>query len=535
LKPNVLFVNLPSIPYEEILKSVKGENKIPQLNIKKYSDVGEVGLLDYSLDIENVDWFLDINSFIRCLTKDVKFKPDIIAISLIFTSAYTFYNECVKELRKIYPEAIIAVGGTHASNSVVDLLRNKDIDLVIKGEGEKGFADFINNFPNVSGIKGIYTRYKDERPLENCEYIMDLDTIPFPDWELIDMEAYTGAVGQRRSIGESKEQKLATVMTTRGCPFKCTYCSSHTVHGRRLRYRSVENVIEEMKYLYEKYGVTLFFLMDDLFTASTKRTVELLKEIDKLEIDGIRLQFPNALSVNTMTDDVIDAMIETGTDVVNIAVESGSRYTQKHIIKKNVDLDKAKKVVKKFQDKGVYVRCYFIFGFPTETKELMYETIEYIKWLGADWTTFTIAAPLIGSEMYQQFVDLGYISRNDVEVWSKTIYQDRQFDTKEITAKELKKLSYRANLECNFINNPNKVWGRYEKAIEIYEDVLVKYPFHIVSLYCIAECFRKLEQHNKAQLVIEKINKLISSDKRAKEMYDKHHDLMPNISSIRGD
>jgi anaerobic magnesium-protoporphyrin IX monomethyl ester cyclase len=398
---------------------------------------------------------------------------------------------------------------------------------VVRGEAELSFAEFIyqRSRSKKINVEGIYLKddLTNSTEFRLSDQAADLDMLPFPDWELIDMNTYVTSLGRQREIGT--EHRTASLITTRGCPFRCTFCSAHTVHGRKMRFRSAKNVIDEIRLLNEKYGVTLFMPEDDLFTADHKRVLELLTAIKNLGISGIEVEMPNGLSVNALDSDVVDELISVGMRIFVLAIESGSEYVQKHMIKKNCDLEKARRLVNLLKSRGILVRCYFILGFHTETKGQMQETVNYAKSLGADWCVFNIATPLVGSEMYDQLVEIGCIKDN-VDTWSNTVFDRRQFDTPETTAEDLNDFAYRANLDCNFLNNPNKVNGRFEKAVRIYRDVVSRYPFHVIAWYCIMECYRGLGDEGKAKRVEMHLRKLIQSDKRAAEMFAKYGDMI---------
>jgi hypothetical protein len=164
-----------------------------------------------------------------------------------------------------------------------------------------------------------------------------------------------------------------------------------------------------------------------LFTAKKSRFLEMLAAIRNLKIPDFEMQLPSALRVNDLDDDVIDALVETGLRIATLAIESGDDYVQKHIIRKNVDLTKAVHAVRRLKDLGIVVRCYFILGFPGETKEQMRQTVDYARGLGADWCNFIIATPLIGSVMYDQFVEMGCIPEHFF-LQANTIFFEREFD-----------------------------------------------------------------------------------------------------------
>jgi len=493
--------------------------------------VESIAITDYVRNLEYLLNYKNIEEYIQdTAQKSCDFTPDIIAISLLFSASHSFFEKAYKSLKSIWPNAKVIVGGVHATNAASKLLDWYDIDYVIRGEAEISFASLIQALPLNKKIKiaGVYTRsnIKEASPLLLSPFIDDLDTIPFPDWDLIDMDFYTEARGRVRDTG--KNQLHASLFTTRGCPFKCTFCSAHTVHGRNLRFRSVENIIEEMQVLNQKYGVSLFNPEDDLFTAKKSRLLQLLEKIKVLEIPDLEIQLPAGLSVNTLDEDIIDELIQAGVKIAVLAIESGSEHVQKNIIKKNCDLKKAKGLVKYLKLNKLTVRCYFILGFPGEIQKNLQETVDFAKSLKADWCVFNIATPLVGSEMYDELVQLGCID-DSIHTWTNTVFDRRAFDTKEIKADQLNDFLYRANLDCNFIHNPNMTEGNYLKAIDIFKDVTLNHPFHIIAWYCIMGCLLKTDNQEEADQIKSKIKSLIKSDKRAKDMWEKYNDLMPDL------
>jgi len=540
---------LPSIPLSDIQARLSGKGELYQTlamplgimylssYIKKHNELGYVKMLDYALGLNYVQErnYQEIRDYIRDIAvQAIDSPPDVIAVSLIFSSAVHFFAVCISELKSLWPNAVSIVGGTHVTNAFQIALENPNVNYVLRGEGEIALCEFIKQLSKSRKIqvKGIYAKENLAKlsKFEKTDMLEGLDNNPLPDTEIINTEEYVSAKGRKKSIGHAVNSRISSFITSRGCPFNCTFCSSHTVHGKKLRFRSIQNVVQEIKLMHEKYGVNLFIAEDDLFTAKKDRLLNMLAAFRKLNIPDFELQLPSALHVNSLDKDIIDALIETGLHIAHVAIESGSSYVQKSIINKCVDLKKAKEVVSYFKSKGVIVRCYFILGFPGETKGLMRETVEYAKDLQADWCNFIIATPLVGSEMYDQFVRMGCI-QEDFYLHSNTIFSERQFDTPEISADELNDFAYRANLDINFLNNYNKVTGQYEKAISIYQDILESYPFHIIGWYCVMECYRLMGDYAMATKIKEKINDLIKSDSRANEMFVKYKDLIPNVNA----
>lgn len=497
--------------------------------VKRHLPDVVVDLIDYRIEYPNLANHADFDSFIRDVARaDVPEAPDILAFSLVVSSSHLFFKRTLSVLKAMWPNTTVIVGGFHATNFTAQLLEVSGVDYVFRGESEYALRDFLAAFPNHSTpIQGVIPRF--HRHVGNfllCPPLVSMDDNPMPDYSLPNMARYVA--GNTRMVIKQTGDKFhrsANIMTSLGCPFTCTFCASRTVHGRTMRYKSIENVVAEFRYLYEHHGVTLFMPEDDLFTANKKRTLALLEAVRSLKIPGFRMQFPVALSVNTLTYELIDSLIESGLDVASLAIESGCADTQRRIIKKDVDLNKAREWVRYFRSKGLPVRTSFILGFPSETRAMMDESIEYARTLGADWYDFFIATPLAGSEMCQEFVDLGYMP-DDIEVISRGYYSRRNFDTPEITSGDLGDLVYRANLLCNFRDNINLQLGNWTKGLELFTPIARKYPFHIIAQDCIRRCYEGLGDAAGAAGALAAIENAVRDDNRAWDMAKKFGDLL---------
>ncbi len=547
-KLNILFVNPPSIPFKHLKQSFSGKSThyqtiTPPLGILYLSSavknnvpevIGSVGILDYVLETKRIEKYSSVDEFIESLPKKINFVPDVIAYSVVFSSSHYFFEASLNHLKSLWPDSKVVVGGNSATNTLPELLENIHVDYVVRGEGENAFTDILTQMSQNKPIEvqGVYSRenYEKGMALKIPVPITSMD-LPFPDFSLLEFDEYLLDPGMRRNHAISENQKGAVIMTSRGCAYSCTFCASHTVHGRAMRYRSIENVAAEVLWLHQKYGAIVFVILDDLFTVHKTRTVELLDTLKKLNIPNFELQFPNALAVNTLNEAVMDALIDAGMTTANIAVESGSTEVQNKIIRKNVNLPKAKEVVKYFNDRNITTRANFIMGYPGETLEQMRETIAFASELGADWNNMGIVAPLKGTVMYDQFVEEGAI-QDTKDVWADSYFTERTFDTSVISAEEIKELSYRANLEVNFINNRSFISGDYEKAIRVYYDVIKLYPFQIVGWYCIMLCYEKMNDAENASKMREKMDHLMKTDERAVEIYQKYSDLMPEYTPL---
>ena len=571
MKPNILFVNFPTIPFDRLHDHFEGKSVwsvqlhgeplgILHLSsyLKSHSLVNQIGILDFSIALLRALNYDNVDHFIEEVTKeDVPFVPDIVACSINFTTSHPFMLRSVEYLKTTWPDATVVVGGNHATNATTKLLSFPFFDYVARGEAEVGFAQFVKEFaegktPDVKGIysdrtlppkergatiprwiigDGSWSADRSDHLLDRCDTVDDLDDLPSPDWDLIDMETYATEQGRAAYIGVAADKRKASLFTSRGCPFRCTFCATHTTFTRLLRYHSPAYISAQIKHLHKKYGITLFIIEDDLFTGNKEKVIEMLQAFKELNIPQFELQFPNALSVNTLNEAVIDALVDAKMETTELAVESGSDHVQKNVIHKRVRLHKVKPWIDYLHKKNVLVKALFILGFPNETKEQMLETIEFAKSIKADWSIFNAATPLVGTEMYEEFVNKGVIT-DDLEFLALTDFRKRVFDTEEVSAEELNDLVYRANLDVNFVNNPNLVEGRYERALELYDDVIGKYPWHIVALACSKRCQEGLGEDGKARALMSRIEEAVRGNNRAQAMLESYASLMPELEKL---
>ena len=569
--PNILFVNLPSITLENLEQYFQKNDVIfTQLHgeplgimylssyLKMHTKVGSVNLIDFSLGLlaTKSKECIDTDSYIRKYIKEnIQIAPQIIAISVNYTPSHQFMVKAADIFKGIWPDCIIIVGGFHATNATKEILENNSIDFVVRGQGEVVFVELINRFKDkrdLSRISGVYNRSKlamqvvdtsklkpsfdmplSSFGLETSKSIEDLNDLPFPDRELINMFEYSIEQGRATSLESKFTKRKASIITTRGCFYACTFCASRTVFPRKMQYRSTENVISEIRSLNKSFGINFLVIEDDLFTGDSESCLSILRAISRLrkeEMPELEIQFPNDLNINTCNEEIFDAMIDCGLRVAHIAVESGSKYTQHHIINKNAKIERVKPYVKYLQAKGIVVKCVYIFGFPGETLDLMQETLKFARDVGSDWAIFNIATPLLGTPMYDQFVEMGYIKR-DIEFLSKVDFRARHFDTREISAEGINKLQYLANLDVNFVNNKNLAEGNFEQAEKLFSEISTKYPFHLFSHYCLAISLKAQNKLRRFMEVRSQVMELVSN-RAATRMFLDYSELLPDFLEV---
>ncbi len=535
---NVLFVNLPTNS-PELLSSndVTSENAFaPPLgllylanSIQDCSFVSSYQCADFR--IANMSGCSEKNHLVefvnRKLKKTATNQPDVVAVSLIFSSAYYFFQIVIEEIKKCWEDTVIIAGGVHASNNVEYLLKNNPIDYITCGEGEESFPSFLEIIStgaekNILGVHSLGNIKKTaDNQFEKTATIEDfnIDYTKYPN--LIDMAVYTNKTTSFSLSKTDISVRAFSIMASRGCPYHCTFCASHTVQGRGSRWRNLKNVIDEIYWLNKKYGTTKYYLIDDNFVPKSK-AVELFAALSEVDIEGFEIVIQN-MSVNATDYKIIDTIVAAGINNIAFAIESGSTITQDRI-KKWVKLDKAQDLVGYSQHKGLNVRCFYIIGFPGETISEMNETFRYAEKLGADWSTFSVASPIPGTEMYNEFCALGYIE-DGPSSWTATTIRDRAFDTKEISKEDIKELAYRANLNVNFVNNINIKRRDFKNAETIFTNFIKMYDFHIFAYDCLRRVYKYTEDSKKESETIKTMKMLMDTNSKSRK-FKKYFDLL---------
>jgi hypothetical protein len=240
---------------------------------------------------------------------------------------------------------------------------------LVVGEGELTFSQLLAG----TATCGLVTRHGDTIVDSGDGDVVDnLDEIPNPDYSLIDLGRYEGHLSYAYNY-----RRQGVLLTSRGCPFLCTYCN--TFAGKRARLRSAENVVAEMEQMSRDYAIRDFYVVDDIFNMDRKRTAAIFRMIIRLGQDW-RLYFVNGLRADIMTRELVDLMADAGTVWVTYAIESGSPRIQK-LVKKNMHLDKAADIINYSQDRALVVNVNTMYGFPTETAAEAQQTLEYLAGL----------------------------------------------------------------------------------------------------------------------------------------------------------
>jgi len=357
--------------------------------------------------------FYDINAFRpreNAIVSDLETKTwDLVGISGLITT-YNFQKWLIPILKRIQPNAPVISGGGLATTSSQLLFDRTPLDISVIGEGEITMLEIcraLQSGTDLAEVAGIRFR-RNEQIVETAprEIIDNLDSIPFPAWNLIPMEIYlenpiwgdvaNNSSGFRRDV---KVNRSMNIISSRGCPFSCNYCY-HLFGRSSYRIRSVRNVVNEIEILVDRYGVDFIGFVDDNLMVSKKWLAEFCSEMEKKRFP---LTWGCHGRVSSAEPEILDRMAGAGCVWIGYGIESGSRKMLKAMNKK-ATVEEAKDAVRNTRRAGIYPNTTFIFGYPGETRETIWETIDFKRETGIECGSF-FATPYPGTPLYEQMKD----------------------------------------------------------------------------------------------------------------------------------
>jgi len=325
----------------------------------------------------------------------LEFKPDYLLINAA-TPTLEHDMDAIVKAKKILPNLItIAKGAAFLTLSNEVMSKYNELDIIIFGEAEETLKEILEE-KSLEKILGIYYRLNGDIKFTGARpFIKDLDKIPFPARHLVDNSIY-------RRPDNDKVQ--AVIKVSRGCPFHCFFCLATPVSGAKVRRRSVENIISEIKECIEKYNITNFVFWSDIFNLDRDWVISLCNAI--IEND-LKITWSANTRADTADFEMAKIMYKSGCRLVSIGVESGSQYMLDKIGKK-ITLDDVRKTVSIFKKAKIRIYNYFVIGLPWETEETVEETIKFAIELNSDFISFYTATPLPGSRFYD------YVKENNL-------------------------------------------------------------------------------------------------------------------------
>lgn len=381
-----------------------------------------------------------------------KLRPDLIGITCNFTAYAMDALEVAAMVKRAMPAVPVVLGGAHATIEAESILRdNPSVDFVARGEGEITLEQLVRALRGecaIENVAGVSYRTSNqmakstelEAVVSNPprELIKNLDTLPIPNRSFIDMDRYK--LLNKEVVWYVRKEPVATIMTSRGCPYNCIFCSTNVVWGRRWRPRSINNVVKEIEMLVSEYGIREIVINDDQFWTKKSRVLEFCDYFIK---SGLNLSFTvdSGTSPWLVDEELLIKMRQAGFYALRFPIESGNEQTLK-FIRKPINLQKTKELIVIANKLGYWTSSNLIIGFPFETREQIMETIRYAYDSALDFTSFLIAKPNAGSDLYEIFKSEGLLDKNVVHA---SHFYRSDYDTTTMTADELNKIIAKAS------------------------------------------------------------------------------------------
>lgn len=377
----------------------------------------------YDIDIEGITNAEEIATYI------MRDKPQIIGFSCM-TPRIPISVETAAICKRISSDVITIVGGPHATGDPVSVLRFPSIDYAIIGEGEGALLELMSKLEageDVSGVPNLVLRIGDSVKVNPARpFVENLDELPFPAWDLLPINLYKDpALFKGVFMG---------IISSRGCLWNCSFCASPLMWRRKLRMRSAENVVEELKKLVKDYNITNFQFYDDNFTQDRRRVLRICELIKK---EGLNINFRASLRADAVHYDAMEALKNAGCSAVFLGVESGDEDILKQI-RKGLSKDQIRSAVAILKKVKIPIIASYMIGHPGDTHDSIRATIDFAKELDSDQVKFLISTPFPGTRLYDLAKEKGLIS-DSKGLDEFTTYQHVGANLSNVSDEELKR------------------------------------------------------------------------------------------------
>lgn len=390
------------------------------------------------------------------LKKEIKkSSPDIVLLSSM-TPLWPASLEAAKIAKEISPRIIVGSGGPHMAVYLRESLLSGLIDFGVYGEGENTIIDVLKQLENKNGldeVKGCVFRKNGETIVNPPrEEIENLDDIQFPAVDLLPHKRYFALL---------VDHPFMTMITSRGCLYKCKFCFQGYLG--KYRFRSPENVVEEMDICVNKYGVREIIIFDETFAAEKERVIKICELIKKKRL---RFKWDIRTRVDLLDRDLLESLKSAGCCRLHLGIESGNQEILNRM-SKGINISQIDKKIRLASELGFELRGYFMLGYPGETSSTIFDTIKFARHLPLDWASFTVTIGLPGTEIYNNALKNQYFRADYWREYTKGNYLDSKpyfvpEGMKEKDLFELKKKAYwefysRPRIICNVLKSLNPV------------------------------------------------------------------------------
>jgi anaerobic magnesium-protoporphyrin IX monomethyl ester cyclase len=449
---NVLLIN-PS--YADVYKLVStARGKTPPITLAYLAAyLRERGHRVHILDAENLR--IGVEEIEKFFPQDT----DIVGVSSM-TPSFNNSLKVLKAVKHIKPSCITVMGGPHITALPEEVMREaKNLDFGVLGEGEETLAELLDwlssgrkDLKKLREIKGI--TFRDNQSViitQKRDYISNLDSLPMPAYDLLDMSIYELKPHQVWSNKKVHLKPYTNLFTSRGCLHSCTYCASNIIWGRKARFKSSAYVLREINILVNEFGIKSISICDDSFLLDKDRAIEILDGIINRNYD---LNFCCFSRVDEVNEDLLYKLKHARCHLIRFGVESCSQKIL-DAMKKGYKVNQIRKVFKLCKKVGIAASACIIIGYPGETKESFNETLRTLKEIDPVGCDFFIAIPIVGTEFYEMALRNGYLVKRDWSEWIQ-LPDKPLIKTEHLTPQELLVLRKKALLDFYF--RPYKIW-----------------------------------------------------------------------------
>ena len=366
----------------------------------------------------------------------LKRNPDIVSISAL-TPTIGAALDAADKIKNVKPDTIVVLGGYHPTFEYENLLKEEEsIDVIVRGEGEYTMLELVQkiesggDLKDVQGLAFIDDTSEDKSIIVTPDRppIQDLDELPFPAFHLFPMEKYKIL---------NITTNVATIITTRGCPMQCSFCSSAALHGKHLRRRSYENVVDEIEMRLQEQNIDTIAFMDDTFTLDVKFVKNFCEEIKRR---GLKFWWGCTSRVDTLSEELLEMMKDAGCITIFMGVESADQQMLDKM-NKNITVRKTMNAFKLARKVGIRTIASCVIGMPEDTRESMKKTIDFVSSLKPNYALFSLATPYPGTRFYKETFEKNLIKIRD---WSKYTLINPILETIDCSKDDLRSIQKKA-------------------------------------------------------------------------------------------
>ncbi|MBF0380604.1 MAG: radical SAM protein [Magnetococcales bacterium] len=398
------------------------------------------------VEVKIIDMIASRLSLDETLAEIREFAPDMLGFTLSTYSFHAILN-WIKSFKE-HTGLPVVVGGAHVMLYPIETMSHKAIDYAIVGEAEKPLPEFIDAIKNGKSLHGIKSLcFRDNGKLISDltrQIVENIDDIPYPTRHLIDNTKYFNIL--------SKTKNFTAMLSTRGCPYRCTFCDQKTPP---YRLRTAKSFVEEVKYNYHKFGIREFDIYDSTLTANRRRVIEICDLLVKEDLD---IGWTIRSTIMAINYEVLDALKRAKCHTIMYGVETSDPEILKRM-KKNISSERVWDRLRYTSKIGIRVLGYFMFGYPGETRKTIEDTIQYSLDLPLDYAQFTVLIPFPDTEIYEYYQE----NSDCGDIWAKYTL-DPNYDVNiELLGSELKREEVSkmlAKAYYRFYFRPRIIWAR---------------------------------------------------------------------------